>query len=143
MATFKSRPRSIRIPEVSKMSFEDELKQIQRRAGVNEADVDDTFLGRRQQQMQRDTERDVEGLQTELQTKLKIREHTSARLASTISEELTLRMKRIVALHPEQAKGKTAEQLLSELAFSREFEDYVDPILNNIKEQVRMDIKKR
>ena len=123
------------------MSFEDELRQIKQRAGVTEADVDDSFLGLRRAQMQRDTDRDVEGLQTELQTKLKIREQTAARLAGTISDELALRMKRMVVLRPEQAEGKTAEQLLAQLAFSREFDDYVEPILNNIKEQIRMDIK--
>lgn len=110
---------------------------------MTEADVDDSFLGRRQQQMQMATDKDVEGLQTELKTKLKIREQTSARLASTISDELALRMKRMVVLRPEQAEGKTAEQLLAQLAFSQEFDDYVEPILNNIKEQVRMDIKNK
>lgn len=125
------------------MSFEDELRQIKQRAGVTEAEVDDSFLGLRRAQMQRDTDKDIEGLQTELQTKLKIREQTAARLATTISEELTLRMKRMVVLRPEQAEGKSAQQLLSELAFSQDFEEYVEPILNNIKEQIRLDIKKR
>lgn len=125
------------------MSFEDELKQIKKRAGVTEAEVDDSFLGRRQQQMAQDTNQGVERIQTELKTKLKIREQTSARLATTIADELYLRAMRMVSLHPEQAEGKSAEQLLTDMAFGQEFDDYVEPILMNIKEQIRTDITKR
>lgn len=125
------------------MSFEDELRQIKKRAGVNEAEVDTSFLGRRQEQMKQDTDQGVGRIQTELQTKLKIREQTAARLATVIADELQLRAKRMVLLHPEHAEGKTAEQLLTDMAYDREFDEYVEPILDAIKEQIRSDIGHR
>ncbi len=110
---------------------------------MTEAEVDTSFLGRRQEQMQQDTEQGVGRIQTELQTKLKIREQTAARLATTIADELQLRAKRMVLLHPEHAEGKTAEQLLTDMAYDREFDEYVEPILDAIKEQIRSDIGHR
>ena len=123
-------------------TFEEQLDEIQRLAGLKEDEVDTSFMARRQQQMGQQKEDEVAEIQTEIQEILETKYTLISQLVAALAAELKLQLRRRMLLHPEQTEGMTLQELQLALVKSGELNKYMDNVFGNMEDEIRMWMRK-